>query len=81
MLALVTRSGLTILLFFQGRIHLDGPETIHSMVPLSIKGMRWDRKRRVYDTNGNRTYDLISGGYEQKELYGALRAFGGEVRS
>jgi len=62
----------------QGRIHLNGPETVHSMVPLSIKGMRWDKKRRVYDKNGNRTYDLISGAYEQKELYGALRAFGGE---
>jgi len=24
----------------QGRIHLDGPETVHSMVPLSVKGMR-----------------------------------------
>ena len=60
---------------------MTGPETIHSMVPLSIKGMRWDKKRRVYDKNGNRTYDLISGAYEQKELYGALRAFGGEVRA
>ena len=48
------------------------------MVPLSIKGMRWDTKRRVYDANGNRTYDLISGAYEQRELYGALRSFGGE---
>ena len=38
----------------QGRIHLNGPETIHSMVPLSIKGMRWDAKKRVYDENGNR---------------------------
>ncbi|GMH84195.1 hypothetical protein TL16_g09847 [Triparma laevis f. inornata] len=40
--------------------------------------MRWDAKRRVYDKNGNRMYDLISGAYEQRELYGALRSFGGE---
>jgi len=38
----------------QGRIHLYGPETVHSLVPLSIHGMRWDTKRRVYDENGNR---------------------------
>jgi len=62
----------------QGRIHLNGPETVHSMVPLSIKGMRWDTKKRVYDENGNRRYDLISGAYEQKELFGALRSYGGE---
>ena len=39
---------------------------------------RWDRKRRVYDKDMNRTYDLTSGSYEQKELFGALRSFGGE---
>jgi len=54
----------------EGRVHLDGPETVYSLVPLSIKGMRWDTKKRVRDKEGNRTYDLISGMYEQKELYG-----------
>jgi hypothetical protein len=62
----------------QGRVHLNGPETVHSLVPLSIKGMRWDEKKRVYDNNGVRKGELISGTYEQKELYGSLRSFGGE---
>ena len=57
---------------------MNGPETIHAMVPLSIKGMRWDEKKRVLNERGERLGELISGTYEQKELYGSLRSFGGE---
>ena len=37
-----------------GRIHLDGPETVHSMVPLSVDGNVSCAERGTTDTDGRR---------------------------